>query len=59
MSVEYENIDWLDILMPTEEIPVSALYIQAAKYLPVQNLGRRSIVANSAVDTLDTVHNMH
>ena len=35
VSVEYENIVWLDVLMPTEEIPISELFIQAAKYLPV------------------------
>ena len=59
VSAEYENIVWLDVLMPTEEIPISELHIQAAKYLPVQNLGCRSIIASSAVYTLETVQSMH
>ena len=57
VSLEYENIVWLDVLMLTGEIPISELHIQAAKYLPVdmQMLGRRSIFANPAVYILETV----
>lgn len=61
VSLEYENIVWLDVLMLTGEIPISELHIQAAKYLPVdtQMLGRRSIFASSTVYILETIQSTH
>ena len=59
VSAEYENIVWLDVLMPTEGIPISELHILAAKYLPVPKLGCRSIIASSAVYILETLQSTH
>ncbi len=37
VSVEHKNIDWLDILMPTEEIPISELHVQATQSIPTRS----------------------
>ena len=36
VSVEYKNIVWLDVLMPTEEIPISELHI-SSRQIPTRS----------------------
>ncbi len=61
MSAEHKDVGWFDILMPTGHLPVSAMSIQAAKYVPVQiqYLGSRTRGADSAVDALNALYNIH
>lgn len=59
VPAKYEDISWFDILVQTEKQPVSALPVEAAKYVPVQNLGNRLPVTDSTVDALDTMYNVH
>lgn len=61
VSTERKDVGWFDILMPAGELMVSALSIQTAEYVPVQiqYLGSRSPGVDSAVNTLDTLYNIH